>query len=122
MKWPWRIIFALLVMALLAGWLLYRGAALRPPVSNVYEIHASDSGRNYIYPITSRFMIVLDQTKYPPVNFTISCSPPDILGRISNIPAVAPPYYAARFVGAAVGLCTIKNNDFRITVRIAGPD
>ncbi len=117
------IVLGLLVIAGIAVWLAVRGPVPKlssKPVSNQFEVRANDSGKTFVYTLTSRFMIVLDQTRYSPVNFRLDCDKPGVLGRISNIPASAPPFYAARFEGAAAGTCTISNNDFHIQVEITG--
>ncbi len=105
------------IFAVLLGWTLWRDPAGRP-VREAYEIRAEDSGRTYEYVQTSRFIIVLNQTLYPPVNFELDCDRPIVLGRISNIPYTAPPFYAARFEAVGPGTCTVRNNSFHIRVRV----
>ncbi len=111
------IVFSILVLGALLFWIVWHNPAGRP-IREAYEIRAEDSGKTYEYTETSRFMIILDQTLYPPVNFKLDCDRPEVLGRISNIPYTAPPFYAARFEGVKNGTCVIRNNSFHIRVRV----
>jgi hypothetical protein len=83
-----------------------------------YQFTAQDSGRTLIYPVTSRFGIILNAQQYPKKQFQVSCFPAGTLGSISNIPAVAPPLYAVRYEGVKPGTCIIKNGNFHLTVII----
>lgn len=86
------------------------------------EIHDADTGSGYVYRVTSRFMFVLDATKYPPEDLSIVCDPQGTIGSISNIPAVEPPLYATRFEAVKAGTCIVTNNDFRVSVRVKATD
>lgn len=88
------------------------------PVTNQYEFTASDSGKVARYPLTSRFGIVLNGEQYPKSALSITCSSKDVLGPISNIPAVPRPLYAVRFEGINPGNCTLQNHTFFIKVEI----
>ncbi|MGE5541123.1 MAG: hypothetical protein ACM3TU_02470 [Bacillota bacterium] len=81
-----------------------------------FEITEADSGKTFTYTVTSRFTLILDETKHPQQE--LSCVPAGILGSISNIPAVSPPSYAARFEGVAPGTCTFSDRDFTATITI----
>lgn len=81
-----------------------------------FEIHEEDSGKTFTYSLTSRFTVILDGTKHPKEN--LSCEPEGIIGTISNIPAVSPPLYAARFEGTAPGTCVLADGDFSATIVI----
>lgn len=83
-----------------------------------YEFTERDSGRTLTYTVTSRFGIILNQQRYPKKNVQVSCTPPGAIGSVSNIPSVMPPLYAIRYQGVQPGLCTIKNGNFLLTVRI----
>ena len=89
-----------------------------PNLTQQYEFTAKDSGRIVTYTITSRFQIILNPQKYPKQNVRVSCDPQETLGSISNLPSVAPPLYAVRYQGVVPGVCTIKNDDFLLTVKI----
>jgi hypothetical protein len=80
------------------------------------EIHESDSGTAFYYPVTGRFTVILNQNNNPAEN--LRCTPDGIIGPISNIPSVAPPLYAARFEGLQPGTCTLTDDNFSITVII----
>lgn len=82
------------------------------------DIVPSNSGSSYKYWITSRFMIVLNEVDFPQANLVVDCVPPDILGRVSNIPPVPSGYYVLRYEGTALGTCTIRNGDFVVTINI----
>lgn len=89
-----------------------------PKLTQQYDFTAQDSGRTVTYTITSRFEIFLNQQKYPKQNIEVSCQPQDTLGSVSNLPSVASPLYAVRYEGVQPGVCTIKNGNFLLTVRI----
>ena len=89
-----------------------------PQLTQQYEFTERDSGRTLTYTVTSRFGIILNQQRYPKKNIQVSCTPPETIGSISNIPSVTPPLYAIRYEGVQPGLCTIKNGTFLLTVRI----
>lgn len=84
--------------------------------SSSYEITADDNGKTFSYGITSRFTVILDESKYPKKN--LACSPDGIVGSISNIPSVKPPLYAARFEAVTAGTCLLKDGDFSVTILI----
>jgi hypothetical protein len=89
------------------------------PQARLYEITEKDNGKTFTYAPTTRFSVILDQNKYPQENLTIE--PKGLLGAISNIPAVSPPFYVARFEGLQTGTCTIRNGSFVVTIKIAAP-
>lgn len=91
-----------------------------PGTLETYLITAVDSGKTFSYPLTTRFMLELDATKYPPEDLRSDCAPPGTLGRISNIPAVSPPLYVLRFEAAAPGECAITNGAFSVHVIAQG--
>lgn len=83
-------------------------------VYNRYTITALDSGNIFIYKPTSRLSVILDDHSYPKANLT--CQPAGILGVISNIPPVNPPFYAARFETLKKGNCLLKDGNFEVTI------
>ena len=87
-----------------------------PGIDQTYTITAADSGKAYSYPITSRFTVELDAAAYPKTE--LSCTPSGVIGSISNIPAVAPPLYAARFEALAPGTCTLTDRDFLVRISV----
>lgn len=87
------------------------------PAAN--EIVADDSGNTYEIWITSRVAIILDRTVYPPENLTETCTQEGVLGRVSNLPEVPPPYYAVRYEGVKVGECLIRDGSFQVTIKVA---
>ena len=89
-----------------------------PQLTQQYEFTEHDSGKTLTYTITSRFGISLNQQMYPKENIRLSCTPPVVLGSITNVPAVMPPFYAVRYEAVQPGLCTIKNGTFLRTVRV----
>lgn len=84
-----------------------------------YTITAADNGNTFSYPLTSRFTVILDSTRYPKSELT--CAPAGILGSISNIPPVSPPLYAARFETVAQGSCTLSDRDFSVRIVVPAP-
>lgn len=89
-----------------------------PQLTQQYEFTEQDSGRTVTYSVTSRFGISLNEQRYPKKNLQVSCSPPETIGSVSNLPSVSPPLYAVRYQGIQPGQCTIKNGTFLLTVRI----
>lgn len=89
-----------------------------PQLTQQYEFTEKDSGRTITYVVTSRFGIILNQQKYPKKQVQLSCTPAGTLGSISNLPSVAPPLYAVRYQGVQPGICTIRNGQFLLRVRI----
>ncbi len=77
---------------------------------------ANDSGKRFIYTVTSRFSLILDSTKYPPGELTIA--PAGVIGEISNIPSVELPLRAFRYEGVSPGQCTIRDRDFVVKIDI----
>lgn len=89
-----------------------------PKLTQQYDFTEQDRGRTLIYTVTTRFQIIFNQQQYPKKNLQLSCTPPGVLGSISNLPSVTPPLYAVRYEAVQPGLCTIKNGTFLLTVRI----
>jgi len=88
------------------------------PVSGQYELTEQDTGKGFVYTVTSRFSVVLDAGRHPPE--ATRCTPEDLLGPISNRPSVAPPFAARRFEGLKPGQCILRNGDWQVTIVIAG--
>ena len=83
-----------------------------------YGFTEQDSGRIVIFTETSRFSLSLNEQIHPKKDIHISCQPSAMLGSISNIPYAAPPLYAVRYETIGSGICTIKNGNFLLTVKI----
>lgn len=83
-----------------------------------YGFTVQDSGKTLTYTVTSRFGITLNSQQYPKSHLQVLCNPQDTLGSISNIPSVVPPLYAVRYQGVEPGICTIRNGNFYLIVRI----
>ena len=83
-------------------------------VEGQYEIRATDNGRIFEYPITSRVSVILDENKYPKNN--LSCSPEGLLGSISNIPSVMAPLYVVRYEILTTGQCLLRDGDFSVVI------
>lgn len=87
------------------------------PIFAPFEIWESDNGRTFTYLETARMMFVLDEDHYPMKNF--SCSPPGVIGTITDAPAQPLPFYALHFEAVGVGGVTVcKNGDFQVAVRV----
>jgi hypothetical protein len=85
-----------------------------------FEISELDAQSTISYPVTSRFMLVLDEQAHPRAELRVACTPDGVLGPISNVPPVAAPRYAVRYEGLLPGTCTVTDRDFVVTVRITG--
>jgi hypothetical protein len=85
------------------------------PVRGQYELTEADNGKTFAYPITSRFTVILDGSRFamPP-----ACVPVGIVGTISNIPAVPVPYVAARFEAVVPGTCVMTTNGWSATIQV----
>lgn len=93
-------------------------AATAAPASTPYQLIAQDSGKTFVYTLTSRFSIVLDSRTYPRADLSVTCDRPQVIGPISNIPAIAPPDYVVRYTGVNPGTCTIRDRAFSVTIQI----
>jgi len=89
-----------------------------PQLTQQYEFTEHDSGRTVTYTVTTRLALIFNQKQFPKKNLQLSCTPPGVLGSISNLPSVTPPLYALRYEAVQPGLCTIRNGTFLLTVRI----
>lgn len=90
--------------------------------SQQYEITEKDNGKEFVYPETSRFQMILDQGRYPKENFKVDCNPEGVLGGISNLPSVPRSHYALRYAGVKPGKCTLTDKDFSVNVEITKLD
>lgn len=90
--------------------------------SQQYEITEKDNGKEFVYPETSRFQMILDQGRYPKENFKVDCNPEGVLGGISNLPSVPRSHYALRYEGVKPGKCTLTDKDFSVNVEITKLD
>ena len=87
-----------------------------PQPTQQFVITENDNGKTFTYTVTSRFTVELDQNRYPKEN--LSCEPAGIIGSISNIPAVEPPLFAARFEAVKPGTCTLRDDGFEVSIRV----
>lgn len=92
--------------------------SITPTQTQQYEFTAEDSGKTVTYVVTSRFGIELNRQKYPKQNIQVSCTPPDTIGGVSNLPSVMPPLYAVRYQAVQPGKCTIRNGSFHLEVKV----
>ncbi len=82
------------------------------------QIKLSDDGRTFIYHLTDRFSVFLDDTKYPVKDLT--CTPDEIIDTISNGSLRGPDRYPVMFEAIAEGKCLLKDRDFHVEISI-GP-
>ena len=115
----------LLALAISSGGCQPRRSAERPPsaapardstLSLQYEIRREDSGRTFVYSVTTRFTLVLDSARYPRAELRVE--PDSIVGSVSSEPAVAPPFYAARYEAVRAGTCRLLDRDFQVTIHV----
>jgi len=78
------------------------------------EIQESDSGKTFAFEPNDRFTLILDDRTHP--QRTLASTPKGIVGRVSNVPDVKPPLYAARFEAVERGAATISAKGFRVSV------
>lgn len=83
------------------------------PIENQYAITEADNGKIFAYPVTSRFSVELDSTRFSQV---VSCAPDGVVGAISNVPSVPPPLFAVRFEAVAPGTCVLSDGMFSVTI------
>jgi hypothetical protein len=79
-----------------------------------YEIREEDRGKTFRFDVATRFAVILDERKHP--QRTLSSTPQGIVGRVSNVPDVDPPLYAARFEAVKSGTCEITAKDYKVTI------
>lgn len=110
------IIFAIIiVIAAIAIVLVLNRPALAPStISDQFEIREKDNHKAFTYTLTSRFLVILDENKYPETE--LACSPIGIIGKVSNTPAVEPPNYAANFEAVTAGTCQLTSRGFSVTI------
>ncbi len=89
-----------------------------PQLTQQYDFTEHDSGSTLTYTVTTRFEIIFNPQQYPKTNLQLSCTPPEVMGSISNLPSVTPPLYVVRYEAVEPGLCTIRNGTFLLTVGI----
>ena len=82
------------------------------------EVTAADSGKSFNLGITSRMSIILEESLYPQANLKMTCDAPQVLGQVSNIPAVPAGYYVMRYEGVGLGTCNITNGSFDVTITV----
>ncbi len=80
------------------------------------QIKLSDEGRTFIYHLTDRFSVFLDDTKYPVKDLT--CAPDEIIDTISNGSLRGPDHYPVMFEAIAEGNCLLKDRDFHVKIDI----
>lgn len=120
------LIPAMFLVAIGGGTYVLRQAPTIRPACVVdacpFEIHEEDANGKFTYRLTSRFTLILDETKHPADQLAVVCTPEHVIGSISNVPSVQKPLYAARFEGVLAGSCLISNGDFSAVVRIVASD
>ena len=94
-------------------------ASMSLPISNQFEITLRDNGQTFTYSVTSRFLVFLDQTRYPQREQV--CKPDGIASWVSNgmglyhdelkLPSVG-------FEAVQRGTCVIQVNDFKVIIRV----
>jgi len=80
------------------------------------SISAGDSGKTFVYGVTTRFSVFLDEANNPKAHLV--CTPSGVIGGISNTPPATPPTYAATFEGVAPGTCMLADDNFSATIII----
>jgi hypothetical protein len=116
-EWILIVCTSLLILIILTACVkIQRQTATAELLSMQYEITAADSGKTFTYHVTTRFTVILDASKYP--NAELACKPDEVLGTLSNIPALEPPFYAARFETVIPGTCMLSDRDFQVTIQV----
>lgn len=88
-------------------------------VTGDFELTASDTGKYFSYPPTSRFSVVLNGTQYPSSSLQAMCTATSVIGAISNQPsAPGTGEYARGFEAVSPGTCLITNDGWRVTILV----
>lgn len=83
------------------------------------ELHESDNGKSFVYGLTTRFQLLLNESEHPQQRFIEECTPEGVIGEISNIPASPnPDFYFKRYEAVTPGVCILSNGNFRVQVVI----
>jgi hypothetical protein len=86
--------------------------------SSPSRLTEEDSGKTFTYTITSRFMLFLDDKKYPLENLT--CTPDGLIGYVSNGSLNGPDNYPIMFEAVQTGECLLQNGDFQVHIAVSG--
>ncbi len=76
-----------------------------------------DTGKTFQYTKTSKFMVILDENKYP-LPQAWNCDPAGIIGYTSNISPDSINHYPVDFQAVKEGICMLTNKDFRVTIEV----
>jgi hypothetical protein len=96
------------------------GSATTEPdlASSQTQLTEEDNGKTFTYTITSRFMLFLDDEKYPLENIT--CTPEGFIGYGSNGSMNGPDNYPIMFEAVQPGECLLQNGDFQVQIVVSG--
>jgi hypothetical protein len=72
------------------------------------------AGQTFTYHATQRFMVFLDDTRYP--LHELACLPEGPISYISNGSIRGPDNYPIMFEAGAPGTCILQNRDFQVTI------
>ena len=85
--------------------------------SSQSQLTEEDNGKTFTYTLTSRFMLFLDDEKYPLENLT--CTPEGIIGYVSNGSLNGPDNYPIMFEAVQSGECLLQNGDFQVHIVVS---
>ncbi len=89
-------------------------ATITAKLKNEAQIKLSDHERTFLYHLTDRFSVFLDDTKYPVKDLT--CTPGDIIDYTSNGSMRGPDLYPITFEAVGEGKCRLKDRDFHVDI------
>ena len=91
-------------------------STLTAQMKNNADINLSDNGETFTYHITDRFIVFLDDEKYPVKD--LACTPEGIIGYVSNGSLRGPDLYPIMFEAVKEGQCRLENHDFQVDIII----
>ena len=84
-----------------------------------YQKTLQENGKTITVPVTTRVWLAFDQRQYPKQQIQISCHPSQAVDSHSLPNAsLIPPYYLVGYQTVEPGMCTIKNRNFTLTVKV----
>lgn len=75
-------------------------------------IHKSNSGQTFVYPVGTRFEVILDENKDPRSN--LQCAPREVISSRGN--TISGELYTASFETLAPGTCILSSYDFSAVI------
>lgn len=89
-------------------------ATIMAEMKNNANIQPGDNGKTFTYRPTDRFIVFLDDEKYPVKD--LACTPEGIIGYVSNGSLRGPDLYPVMFETVKEGRCRLTDHDFHVDI------